>query len=188
MSNLDHEVRMIKTEAVREFVKGALDMVPDYFWKVPASSTGKYHPKYSLGEGGLVRHTQCVVYIALELFNIDRYNYPQNIKDCIIAALILHDTFKHGAVDELGRYDQYSVTEHPLIASDFVRSLENSEGAEYRFFIADLIKTHMGQWTQDYRTKKEILPHPTTAMQDFVHLCDYLASRKELTYERARYE
>jgi hypothetical protein len=36
----------------------------------------------------------------------------------------------------------------------------------------------MGQWNYDSYTKKEVLPKPKTAEQRFVHMCDYLASRK----------
>ena len=44
-----------------------IDSLPDYFFEVAAASTGKYHPKYAQGEGGLVRHTKAAVKIAYEL-------------------------------------------------------------------------------------------------------------------------
>ena len=36
----------------------------------------------------------------------------------------------------------------------------------------------MGQWNYDSYKQKEVLPKPKTAEQRFVHMCDYLASRK----------
>lgn len=43
--------------------------------------------------------------------------------------------------------------------------------------IYDLIASHMGQWnTNDY--VNIVLPKPKTQLEKFVHLCDYLASRK----------
>ena len=36
------------------------------------------------------------------------------------------------------------------------------------------------QWNKDNYTNKEILPKPVTKLQRFVHMCDYLASRKFL--------
>ena len=46
---------LIKTEKIREFVLNFLENeVPEYFKTIPASSSGKYHPASSLGEGGLV--------------------------------------------------------------------------------------------------------------------------------------
>ena len=44
-------------------------------------------------------------------------------------------------------------------------------------FIADAIKTHMGPWTTDY-DGNEVLEKPKTKYQNFVHMCDFLASRK----------
>jgi hypothetical protein len=38
----------------------------------------------------------------------------------------------------------------------------------------------MGQWNYDYKSKKAVLPKPKTGKQFFVHMCDYLASRKFL--------
>ena len=46
--------------------------------------------------------------------------------------------------------------------------------------ICTMIESHMGEWTVDPYTKKEVLPKPRTAEQRFVHMCDYLASRKFL--------
>ena len=44
-------------------------------------------------------------------------------------------------------------------------------------FMNEVIKTHMGPWTTDYNGN-EILEKPKTKYQNFVHMCDYLASRK----------
>ena len=51
----------------------------------------------------------------------------------------------------------------------------------------------MGKWnkremykdgwnTTDNTTNTEDLPLPTTEIQKFVHMCDYLASRKQIEY------
>ena len=44
--------------------------------------------------------------------------------------------------------------------------------------VIDLIESHMGQW--DYFGK---FPTPKSSTQKFVHLCDFLASRKEVSVE-----
>jgi uncharacterized protein YbgA (DUF1722 family) len=36
----------------------------------------------------------------------------------------------------------------------------------------------MGQWIYDYKTGEKVLDAPQTKLEKFVHLCDYLASRK----------
>ncbi|MCD3326841.1 hypothetical protein G8V02_07945, partial [Clostridium botulinum D/C] len=49
--------------------------------------------------------------------------------------------------------------------------------------IVKAIRSHMGEWNKDYRTKKEVLPLPKTRIERFVHMCDYLASRKSINIE-----
>ena len=44
-------------------------------------------------------------------------------------------------------------------------------------FMTDEIKTHMGPWITDY-DGNEVLEKPKTKYQNFVHMCDFLASRK----------
>ena len=46
-------------------------------------------------------------------------------------------------------------------------------------FIASVIETHMGEWTLDYQGN-EVLKKPSNKYQKFVHMCDFLASRKFL--------
>lgn len=94
-------------------------------------------------------------------------------KDFIIAALILHDGWKHGV-----EYQQFAKAQHPIIAAERVK--DYSENKDIGARIANLIITHMGQWNTDWKTNEEILPKPENKAQSFVHLCDYLASRKYL--------
>lgn len=48
---------LIKNENIRSFCQLLLNHANDYFFIELASSSGKYHPKYSLGKGGLARHS-----------------------------------------------------------------------------------------------------------------------------------
>lgn len=171
------ELDYIQDDEMREAVSKLVGMLPDYFFEVAASSTGKYHPAYALETGGLVRHTKAAVRVAKELYNAETFTgkYDDLEKDSAIAALILHDGIKHGL-----KGGKYTVTEHPNLAADFV--LENAEAVklyeEDAKLIADLIRSHMGQWNSDYKTKEELMPKPETSLEKFVHLCDYIASRK----------
>lgn len=61
------EISYIKNERIRNSLITILDLLPDYFYHIPASSTGKYHPEFTLGDKGLVRHTKAAVRIAYEL-------------------------------------------------------------------------------------------------------------------------
>lgn len=174
----EKEFNYIKNPKYVENVKIIIDLLPDYFFKVAASSTGKYHPSFSLGEGGLVRHTKAAVRIANELLeNNSLFNgFTRNEKDLLICSLLIHDGLKHGKENS-----EYTVFDHPLQISRFVR--ENKDkltlNEEEINFICSAVETHMGEWTRDYKGN-EILQKPTTKYQKFVHMCDFLSSRKFL--------
>lgn len=174
----EKEFNYIKNPKYVENVKILIDLLPDYFFKVAASSTGKYHPSFSLGEGGLVRHTKAAVRIANELLeNNSLFNgFTRNEKDLLICSLLIHDGLKHGKENS-----EYTVFDHPLQISRFVR--ENKDkltlNEEEINFICSAVETHMGEWTRDYKGN-EILQKPTTKYQKFVHMCDFLSSRKFL--------
>ncbi|MBD9085697.1 hypothetical protein EGP64_03400 [bacterium] len=174
----EKEFNYIKNPKYVENVKILIDLLPDYFFKVAASSTGKYHPSFSLGEGGLVRHTKAAVRIANELLeNNSLFNgFTRNEKDLLICSLLIHDGLKHGKENS-----EYTVFDHPLQISRFVR--ENKDKLTFNEeeinFICSAVETHMGEWTRDYKGN-EILQKPTTKYQKFVHMCDFLSSRKFL--------
>lgn len=175
------ELDLIKDNGLKEFIKKCLENAPDYFFTMPASTTGKYHPTYTLGEGGLVRHTKAAVKIANDLLRVEMYEKVVGCKDEVIAALIMHDSIKKGV-----NGSTYTTTDHPLQASQFAKNVcsEVNYSNIYQInLVCDLIETHMGQWTTDYKTGEDVLQKPRTLAQKFVHLCDYLASRKFLTVD-----
>ncbi|MBQ3021597.1 MAG: HD domain-containing protein [Bacilli bacterium] len=171
------ELSRINNIDIRWSTRGILELLPDYFFEMPASTSGKYHPQFSLGEGGLVRHTKVACRILEEMFNNSSFSdYTEHKKDLIRMAVILHDGFKSGKT-----YSEHTLLEHPLLMADFL--LENQENLllnkEDINFVARLISTHMGPWTID-KSGKEVLPKPTTKEELLVHLCDYIASRNFL--------
>lgn len=161
---------------IGKFTVEVLKQVPSYFYEVPASSTGKYHPSYALGEGGLIRHTMAAGLIAVDLFRNDTIcgKFTDREKALMLSAIILHDILKSGI-----EKSRYTVAEHPILAAKFIRELKQDilPGTDVSI-IASCISTHMGQWNTDYKTGREIMDKPNDEMQSFVHLCDYLASRK----------
>ena len=56
-------LRTIENDDLRILAGEMIKTIPEYWYHVGASSTGKYHPEYSLGEGGLMRHTVALVRI-----------------------------------------------------------------------------------------------------------------------------
>lgn len=176
------EMTYIRNLGLRDVVRKMLETCPKYFYEVPASSTGKHHPDYALGRGGLLRHTKAAVKIAVSLLeNPGLHEFTAGERDIIIAALILHDTVKHGFVES-----QYSVLDHPLLVERLFKPEWVDNSGDSNVVLEGLIKTmfscirsHMGPWTKD-RYGREILPKPESEIERFVHLCDYLASRKFL--------
>ncbi len=174
----EREINYIKKETYKENLKILINLLPDYFFEVAASSTGKYHPKYALGEKGLLRHTKAAAKIAYELTknNTIGSTFTNDEKDLMIIALILHDGLKLGINKE-----QYTRFDHPILMANYIRdnidktTFETSEIE----FIASCIETHMGEWTTDYNGN-EVLEKPKNKYQKFVHMADFLASRKFL--------
>lgn len=174
------ELGLIRDKKLRDFIADYLDRyVPEYFWTVPASSSGKYHPAYALGVGGLVRHTKACVVIAEHLLSLEQNAllYAQ-WHDEIISALIIHDSFKQGL--ETNGHTRF---DHPILATKAIMLFAKEyhpEMQERAMEISTLVMSHMGQWN----TKGDIImPKPVTEAEQFVHTCDYLASRKDITID-----
>jgi len=171
------ELERINDEKIRESTIYILNNLPDYFYKIPASSSGKYHPIFSLGEGGLVRHVKVAERIAEEYFRDEVFcNFDEHKKDLIRMAILLHDGFKSGM-----EYCGHTVTEHPLLMSKYL--LENicnlSMDKQDVKDVARMISTHMGPWVNDKKGNK-VLDIPKNEDELFVHNCDYIASRNFL--------
>lgn len=92
----------------------------------------------------------------------------------MLMGLLLHDGLKLGK--EQSKYTKF---EHPILMADYIE--EEKDNLKLtdtdRKLVCDVIKTHMGVWTTDYNGN-EVLEKPKTKYQNFVHMCDYLASRK----------
>ena len=175
------EYSYIKNNDYKEDIKFLVRNLPDYFFEVPASSTGKYHPKYTLGVGGLVRHTKAAVRLAYELLNdpVIGDKYTDREKDLMIMSLIIHDGLKSGR-----EKSKYTKVEHPLLACDYIEeNMDNLNMSDEDIeFMCNVISSHMGPWNKDF-DGNEVLPVPKNKYQNFVHMCDYLASRKAVLFE-----
>ena len=172
------ELDYIKNEKYKENTKKLLELVPDYFFEVPAASTGKYHPAFAQGEKGLVRHTKVAIRIAKDILDVEYMNngFTKDEKDLILIALLFHDSHKLGKIKE--RYTRF---DHPLLAANFIR--ENKEKTTFTDkeieLLASTIASHMGQWNKS-EYSDVILPKPKNKYEFFVHMCDYLSSKKYL--------
>lgn len=168
--HFERELNLIVDEDLRMVVKSYLnEQVPTYFWEIGASSSGKYHPGFSQGKGGLVRHTKAVVMFAEELLRMSSYAYMKDeYKDYVIAACIVHDTAKYGMSEEMNK-EEYK-NHAPNAAIMFA---DWCYGCDYTAseFLLGAISSHMGQWSTDKEDR------PFTNIDRCVHMADYMASR-----------
>ena len=178
-NQLNEEIEMICDPEIKRLVRIVLDKAPESFWTIAASSTGKYHPEYAAGERGLIRHTKAVVRIADHICTwTTKFSEECNIgRDIIIAACILHDTYK---VPDGEKYTRFN---HPILATKAIideRHQFDEDFTDIICKIADAVSSHMGRWNTPYRGNDKDLPLPHTPYGKIVSLSDYLASRKEI--------
>ncbi len=159
---LDEELEQLQDPSIRLFVTKALERVPDYFWHVPASASGRFHPLDTLGDGGLVLHTKRVVYLVTEIAKVFKLD---GVKlDILRAAAMLHDSFKNGIADE-----DHTEEDHPLIVRHQLKDLE-SETHHFEE-IMGAIERHQGLWGP------QPLRMPKTSLEWCLHIADFVASR-----------
>lgn len=173
-----------ENDDIKEFAIVLLDNLPEYIWSVPASSTGKYHPQYSLGLGGLMRHQIAVVRFLNFFFELEQYQNVINSRerDLMRVAGLVHDGRKSGSQQDFER-SKYTKFDHPKLMADVITSYSGKYlTVEELAFVSRAINSHMGQWNIDKKTGIE-LPKPSNVYEELVHLADYLASRKSLTMD-----
>lgn len=185
----ERELEFIKNESIKDFTSQILESLPDYFRKIGASTSGKFHPTYTLGEGGLIRHTKAAVVVAMDLFRADFYNFDCIDKDIVIASIILHDGLK------CGMWEDHTAFNHPILIAERIKEFNDKgkwngdkwSGDYVASKMTECVSSHMGKWnTCSY--SDIILSKPKTDMQKCVHLCDYIASRKHLIFDFNVYE
>ena len=164
---LEEEISLIKNEAIKTWTRESLSNSPDYFFVAPASSTGKYHPDCTLGNGGLLVHTKRVIYIINRLSA--GWGLTDIERDIVLSAGILHDIAKTGRGN--GSYEDY--INHSLNAQKYLKEMENNSIVKIR----SCVEHHMGLWTPEI-IKKDIRDY--TLLELLVYTADYMATTKDL--------
>lgn len=175
-----NEIGDIKDADLKAFATELIANADDYFFVVPASSSGKYHPPFDLGDGGLVRHTRLVAYMARSL--AESYCFSDYDTDCLIVAALAHDIKKQGNGDT-----GHTVWDHPILAMHYVQEIYGKTNfnvpADTIEKICNAVSSHMGKWGNEPRFCKgnTPLPMPVTEFDKALQAADYVASRKEIT-------
>jgi len=177
------ELDRIKNKDIHDFVIDVFEtMAPDYFFVCPASTSGRYHPQISLGEGGIVRHTKLAVWWGCELMRMG--DWTQDKHDVVVAAILLHDLKKNGERLLGGRPTlKNCVNVHGQLLADQIKMQKFPPGAEIPPLILDIldgIAHHMGRWTDpNWKTSPPSRDlWRETPIREVVHLADYCASRR----------
>ena len=172
------ELSYIKDNELKESLKKIIESLPSYWCSVAAASTGKYHPDYAQGDGGLLRHSKAAMMIGYELLSDPSIGdkYTNREKDLMLISSLVHDGLKLGNPKE-----KYTRFDHPILMGKYILNNKDKFNLPEKdaSFMNDVIKTHMGPWTVDYNGN-EVLEKPKNKYQNFVHMCDFLASRKKL--------
>ena len=189
----------VSAPATCKFAQELIEEIPGYFWVEAASSTGKHHPEYSLGEGGLARHS-LMTYHWLKTLMADCDQDLSEFAPGMVVAALFHDCCKRGLPESVNL--EHTVFEHPILAAKFlmdrsIKFIEDNKGfletviedeGAFKRNVAvavSCIETHMGKWTTS-KYSEVVLPKPKTSIQYMVHLADYISSRKCTTFD-ARY-
>ena len=167
----ENEIKNISSTEAKLILSAILEKVKDKHKVAPASSTGKYHPACSLGDGGLIRHTKFVVQNVIEL--IRATPEVESESDELIVAAILHDLCKYPNGDE----DKYTAANHPTIMAKLI--VDTCPSSEMAKNIARLVACHQGrpEWNRDRKTGEQINPSPSKQDEYILHYADYFASR-----------
>lgn len=163
----------INNPKIKEFTIACLKDVPDYFNKIPASTSGKYHPTQATKEGGLIWHVQRACYFANLFFEAYKIDGKDIRGDIVLSALLLHDI---GKKEKYGnKYWEY--VNHPITATKITKKHRDILPEKVYNIIENCILHHMGPWTPN-SVKKPITKY--NFLELVVYHSDFMSSRKEL--------
>ena len=171
MMNILFVLSLIMDPTLRACARKLWNNAPEYFFHDAASSSGKYHPSFDLGDGGVMRHSLLVAYFAHEIATA--WGMNQREVDLATIAGLIHDVLKRGP--EGGEHTAF---EHPLYAAQYVRNM--FPGDADMELVASAIESHMGKWNTS-KYSDAVLPVPQTMLQLCVSAADMVASRKILS-------
>lgn len=198
---------MIESGVIRDFTEFCLVRFPDYFWTLPASTSGRRHG----GEETLLDHIQGCLFLAEAVIQQMEKTWNQRQKDQFISAIILHDGWRcHGSTDEECRYNEEYLErkgipektyllgqlctdpEHPEAGYREVLRLAleyNRENPQSPISGKDLsiisrgIRCHYGPWTATPNVPFS-LDYPFSSVVMQVHNADYMQAQNSKYFNR----
>jgi hypothetical protein len=156
-------LQLIEDNHLRKCTAALTTKAPDYFWSVPASTSGYHHPLCRM-ERGLWIHTLMLSTVIDRLSDsyVEQGLIEESAVDRAHAAAILHDQRKNGVPDTGS-----SVGDHELLMADVIRDAGLPEE------IASAVESHMGPWYSEQE--------PESELDRLVHTADMVASTPSIT-------
>ena len=165
-------IRQINNDDIKKFTIACLQKAPVELEKIPASTTGKYHPEECNAEGGLVIHIRRACFFANMFMNAYGIKNGDLRGDVILCAVLLHDIGKR---EKYAHYLEYE--NHPITATKMIAEFKNMIPEGVFRTINSCVLHHMCIFGPK-STKKAAQEH--TFLELIVYNSDYLASQKQL--------
>jgi len=176
---LKNELIHFTDSGIQRFVDSCIEDFPEYFWKAPASGTGKYHDEEENQEGGLVTHTRRVIRVVEELANFYALNFWET--DILRAAAILHDSFCKGLN---GKTENINTDVfHPLyvrFSFPFIGYAERFIDEKVYEEIMLCVEAHSGRWSVSKALNID------KKLPNIFKIADYIASRRSIKVQTDR--
>jgi len=159
-------VANIESGKIRQATIELASNTPEYFWEVPASSSGYHHPACR-GDKGLWVHTLMVATVVERLGEsyMEQNRIYGDQMDYARSACILHDMRKNG---NPANPSTSSTSDHDLRMASVIDDKDDLSSQ-----IASAVQSHMGPWYDG--------PEPKTDLQCLVHNADMIASTHTVT-------
>jgi len=185
---------LIEDDDLRSFTYFILSQSHPTFWEIPSSSSGKYHPDWENGEGGLIRHIRAVMAFAMSALRRYGYSYETvsdadenaKVRDILAFAVLTHDWGKNGHPAK--NWGKYTTKTHGEDASKIIKEemlpkfikffpeIKNREELEDMVNKACFaVEHHYGVWSKaKFKPTDERLTDIARILQE----ADYYSSRK----------
>lgn len=175
-----------ETEEMRLYCEDMIENIPDYFFTMPSSTSGRFHNATQCQPHGQVYHA--IMFGAIMNYrlalkcNQEKFKSPIQ-RDAMRCVSIFHDAIKCG-----WNGSQFTVHEHPMLAGAWVREthVEHDIDDKIKERIARMCERHSGEWTSNKRSTV-VLPEPENEMEILVHECDILSSRPDIDMQPSEY-
>ncbi|MEI7436258.1 MAG: hypothetical protein WCL16_05580 [bacterium] len=187
MKEVDDAIASVKDDGLKFILKEFWEQhVPAYFFEEPASSSGKFHPYYANGRGGLLRHTLSALEEAERIIRVPKEDRLSAERcDEVRIAVLLHDILKYGDVNEYeigkraGR-KMHTHADHGFFAAACFNNFAASRGLDSKRarIISVALSGHMGVFAPRH-LDFEVASHDEQDVLYIVTRADFLVSQKD---------